>query len=161
MQITSARMRHRLLSAAGALALSAATLLGAGGTAGAAQTAETGSTSIQSATLGWTCVGPSYNRKLAFTIASTGIPAGSTWTFSVSRNSYQGLQVFSDSGYVPSASGTTQSVNLSAPSGVPAGVTVTLEPVYYLLPTSGYNTLTLSGHGGSVSVAVSASNRLC
>ncbi|MFD7259462.1 hypothetical protein [Streptomyces sp. NPDC059874] len=161
MQITSGRTRHRLLSAAGALALSAATLLCGSGAAGAAETAETSSTSVQSATLGWTCIGPSYNRKLAFTVASTGVPAGSTWTFSVSRTSYQGLQVFSDSGYVPSASGTAQSVNLSAPSGIPAGVTVTLQPVYYLLPTSGYNTLTLSGHGGSVSVAVSASNRPC
>ncbi|MEU6883568.1 hypothetical protein [Streptomyces sp. NPDC046712] len=162
MQITTGRANRRLLSVAGMLAVSAATLLSSGGAANAAPTAETASVGIQDATLGQTCVGPSYNRKFAFTITSTtGVPAGSTWKVTVSKPGYQGLQVGSDSGYVPGATGTTQVVNLSAPSGIPAGTTVTLTPTYYLIPTSGYNSLTLSGYGGSTSVAMNWYNRPC
>ncbi|MEV8534156.1 hypothetical protein [Streptomyces sp. NPDC051211] len=153
------RAASRALSAAGALALSAATLLGGAGAATAAPAP--GPERATAAGLGWTCVGPAWNRKLAFTVASTGVPAGSTWKFTVSKTSWAGLQVSSDSAHVPSASGTTQVVNLSAPGGIPAGVTVHLQPANYFVPASGSNTLTLSGYGGSVSVGVSASNRPC
>lgn len=162
MRNTTRRSGRRLLSVAGTLALSATALLAGGGAAGAATESGTASVGIQSATLGWTCTGPSYNRKFAFTVNSTtGVPAGSTWKLTVSKASYQGLQVNSDSAYVPSASGSTVQVDLSAPGGIPAGTTVTLQPLYYLIPTSGYNTLTLSGYGGSVSYAMSTSNRPC
>ncbi|MFF1506654.1 hypothetical protein [Streptomyces sp. NPDC058326] len=162
MRTTTRRSGRRFLSVAGTLALSVTALLAGGGAAGAATDSATASVGIQDATLGWTCVGPSYNRKFAFTVNSTtGVPAGSTWRFTVSKAGYQGLQVLSDSAYVPSASGSTVQVNLSAPSGVPAATTVTLQPVYYLVPTSGYNTLTLSGYGGSVSYAMSTGNRPC
>lgn len=162
MQITTGQAKRRLLSLAGTLAVSAATVLCGGGAATAAPAAETASVGIQDATLGQTCTGPSYNRKFAFTITSTtGVPAGSTWKFTVSKPSYQGLQVSSDSAYVPSATGTTQVVNLSAPSGIPAGTTVTLTPTNYLVPTSGYNSLTLSGYGGSTSVAMNWYSRPC
>ncbi|WP_345034531.1 hypothetical protein [Streptomyces sannanensis] len=153
---------RRLLSAVGTLAVSAATMLAGGGAASAAPASASATVGIQDATLGRTCVGPALNRKLAFTITSTtGVPAGSTWKFTVSITSWMGLQVSSDSSYVPSASGTTQQVDLSAPSGIPAGVTVTLTPTNYLVPVSGSNTLTLSGYGGSTSVSLNNSNRPC
>ncbi|MEI7033177.1 hypothetical protein [Streptomyces pratensis] len=162
MRDTTWRSGRGLLSVAGALALSATALLAGGGAAGAATGSGTASVGARSATLGWTCTGPSYNRAFTFTVNSTtGVPAGSTWKFTVTRTSSYGLKVTSASAYVPSASGSTAQVNLSAPGGVPAGTTVALRPTNYLVPTSGYNTLTLSGYGGSVSYAMSTGNPPC
>jgi len=112
--------------------------------------------------LAQTCTGP-FATTFAFTINTIdAVPAGETWSVTASLSaSPRNLTVSSSSSFVQGISAGPTRVNLTTPTGIPAGTTVTLTPSNYLVPTSGSNRLELAGYGGSTAASFSTSNRPC
>ncbi|ONI93015.1 hypothetical protein ALI22I_00550 [Saccharothrix sp. ALI-22-I] len=130
--------------------LAVAGLLATSGIANAAPKAESGNVGIQSAVLGHICDGAFGNIEKFVIISEGGIPAGSTWVVSTSRNpSPYTFKAVPDSALVQTTQVSQSSVKLQALTTIPNGTVVKVQPTNFYTNS----VLTISGYGGSDSSA--------
>jgi hypothetical protein len=125
-------------------------LLAATGGAHAAPRAGSEAIGVQSAVLGHICDGPFGNIEKFVIISDGGIPAGSTWRVSTSRNpSPYTFKAVPDSALIQTTQLGQSSVELRALTAIPSGTVVKVEPRNFFTDS----VLTISGYGGSDSSA--------
>ena len=131
-------------------ALAMAGLLVTTGAAHAASRTDAGEIGVQSAVLGHICEGTFGNVEKFVIISDGGIPAGSTWRVSTSRNpSPYTFKAVPDSALVQTTQLSQSSVELRALAAIPSGTVVKVEPRNFYTDS----VLTISGYGGSDSSA--------
>lgn len=120
------------------------------GVANAAPEAEAGTVGVQSAVLGHICEGTFGNVEKFVIISDGGIPAGSTWVVSTSRNpSPYTFKAVPDSALVQATQRSQSSVELRALASIPNGTVVKVQPMNFYTDS----VLTISGYGGTDSSA--------
>ncbi|MEU4446694.1 hypothetical protein AB0K14_07500 [Actinosynnema sp. NPDC050801] len=130
--------------------LTAAGLMATSGIATAAPEAESGNVGIQGAVLGHICDGPFGNIEKFVIISDGGIPAGSSWVVSTSRNpSPYTFKAVPDSALVQTTRISQSSVKLLALATIPDGTVVKVQPTNFYTNS----VLSISGYGGSDSSA--------
>lgn len=131
-------------------ALTVAGLVAPAGVAHATPRAGAETIGVQSAVLGHICEGTFGNIEKFVIISDGGIPAGSTWVVSTSRNpSPYTFKAVPDSALVQTTQLSQSSVELRALAAIPNGTVVKVQPTNFYTDS----VLTISGYGGSDSSA--------